>query len=328
MAIRRFVRLRKGLLRGAWTHEAANELKTAGSGNLCSPEAGLLYRSSLWQGCYALDSMEDIASRARIKPPPSWNLKWLIPLLIRTGHEDTAAVLYERANPLVKGLFRANPSVLQLCYRRDLAVYKPAYSCAFLETLFSLTLTLSEFLADKRGQSICIVGNAPSGDRLNASRGSQIDQHDLVFRFNDFSSDPASCGKRTDLWITTPSRDSYSKSGLSDQTPMMLTGNDLLYRPGGIAARLSEAVRTEKAIILTDTDDWSSLVRQLKAPPSAGLLVAKTTRRHHSGATSFFGFSGGKSEQNHSYDNRGFSRRHNWQEEAALYAELMPNRHS
>jgi len=54
-------------------------------------------------------------------------------------------------------------------------------------------------------QTIAIVGNAPT--ELNKSKGSTIDEADVVVRFNRFSTDKKfhiDYGKRCDLWVVNP----------------------------------------------------------------------------------------------------------------------------
>lgn len=61
---------------------------------------------------------------------------------------------------------------------------------------------LTNFIAQK---TIAVVGNSPS--LSNSNFGAQIDQHDIVCRFNRYprhASHAPDVGKRIDIWITSP----------------------------------------------------------------------------------------------------------------------------
>lgn len=61
-------------------------------------------------------------------------------------------------------------------------------------------LSLGEFRNRIAGKSICLIAN--SGKVGESSMGSQIDDYDLVVRFNSYRIDPAHTGKRTDIHVT------------------------------------------------------------------------------------------------------------------------------
>ncbi len=72
----------------------------------------------------------------------------------------------------------------------------------FLESTRKNEVCLKKYLD---GKSIAIVGNSPC--ELNKSKGREIDSHDIVIRFNNFSQSLEFCkdyGVKTNIWVITP----------------------------------------------------------------------------------------------------------------------------
>ncbi|MFI5902762.1 hypothetical protein [Streptomyces cyaneofuscatus] len=61
-------------------------------------------------------------------------------------------------------------------------------------------LTLGEFRNRIAGKSICLIANSKRVG--NSSLGAEIDDYDLVVRFNSYRIDPAATGRRTDIHAT------------------------------------------------------------------------------------------------------------------------------
>ncbi|MYR95153.1 MULTISPECIES: glycosyltransferase family 29 protein [unclassified Streptomyces] len=61
-------------------------------------------------------------------------------------------------------------------------------------------LTLGEFRNRIAGKSICLIANSQRVG--NSSLGKEIDDYDLVVRFNSYRIDPAATGRRTDIHVS------------------------------------------------------------------------------------------------------------------------------
>lgn len=61
-------------------------------------------------------------------------------------------------------------------------------------------LTLGEFRNRIAGKTICLIANSQRVG--NSSLGSEIDDYDLVVRFNSYRIDPAATGRRTDIHVS------------------------------------------------------------------------------------------------------------------------------
>lgn len=81
-----------------------------------------------------------------------------------------------------------------------------------------------------KDKTIAIVGN--SGCELNQNKGSEIDSHDIVIRFNNYPEDEKwakDYGKKTDIWVRNLSVDLIQKDRL-DQYAYIIQNDDLIYR--------------------------------------------------------------------------------------------------
>ena len=81
---------------------------------------------------------------------------------------------------------------------------KPYYQ--FFERANKNAISFLEFLKDK---SIAVVGNSPC--ELNKNKGNQIDQHDVVIRFNNFEINEQTIvdyGSKASVWMCTPTLES------------------------------------------------------------------------------------------------------------------------
>ncbi|UOA29031.1 glycosyltransferase family 29 protein [Pseudosulfitobacter sp. DSM 107133] len=91
----------------------------------------------------------------------------------------------------------------------NVAPFKPSLRERYaptLEELLRFRRNMGGFAdAIRSGARICVVGNAPTLD--GSGRGEQIDDHDLVIRFNNFRAGgtrTADVGQKTNIWARTP----------------------------------------------------------------------------------------------------------------------------
>ena len=105
-----------------------------------------------------------------------------------------------------------NASISRLQFVPKVAEYID-YSYAELSSNFRKCKVINEFAKDSekrfldfiKDKSIAVVGNAPN--EIGKKLGKEIDSHDIVVRFNNFSTAPQfteDYGKKTNIWAITP----------------------------------------------------------------------------------------------------------------------------
>lgn len=119
---------------------------------------------------------------------------------------------------------------------------------------------------------VCVAGNAAS--TRGRGLGAAIDKHDCVIRFNQFARDAQArtdSGARLDVWVVSPG---YSGPAPQDVRWVVMTGPDMRYRLQDwepVLPLLDAGV----PVLTVPLASWRTLVRDLLAPPSAGLLMLR-----------------------------------------------------
>lgn len=130
----------------------------------------------------------------------------------------------------------------------------------------------ADFLNRNRG-SVCIVGNAAS--LSGAGMGEKIDAHEVVVRFNHYcsgTSRPEDTGRRIDIWVRAPD---LNTAGLVENPKadwIVLSGPDIRYQLANWEP-LGPYMEAGRKILTVPLDIWRTLVKELHAPPSAGILL-------------------------------------------------------
>lgn len=128
------------------------------------------------------------------------------------------------------------------------------------------------WLATVRG-SLCVVGNA--GSLTGSGLGARIDAHRAVARFNRYRSTPhrhADVGARLDIWMCSPE---FAGTELPARCPadwLVLSGCDIRYQLYHWQ-RLLPLLASGCRVLTVPGHVWAALVRELHAPPSAGVLL-------------------------------------------------------
>lgn len=170
---------------------------------------------------------------------------------------------------------------------------------------------------------ICVVGNAAT--EIGKYQQQAIDSADIVFRFNSAVTNNTyseAYGSRTDYWVVSPSY-SVQASNLKANR-IVLSGVSPFHKPSIYWQTLANIQQTEYFVFPKSV--WYSLVAELKAPPSAGLLCLATLINWRPKATTIetYGINNAAvSTQNHYSDNNKRSTRHNWTGESLLVKQLM-----
>ena len=163
-----------------------------------------------------------------------------------------------------------------------------------------------------------LVGNSP---KLQHSRlGACIDSADAVIRFNNcFSqhSNTMDAGSKCHIWVMAPD---YHGQPPANAQWCLLSGPNMLWWQQRWPKWLNSA---QVKVISIPLAHWRALVRQLAAPPSAGLLTASFIASQVSQQSVLqlagFGYNPAQEQQYHyaAPEHKAVSR-HNWQAEYQL----------
>lgn len=178
-----------------------------------------------------------------------------------------------------------------------------------------------EDLNNKAHKGIAVVGN--SGRLLGQAKGSLIDSHGAVIRFNQ----PATShdahlhlGVHTHTRVVAPGY----KGVIPPCNWVVLSGPEMQYQRQNWR-HLAPVFKRETPIVTVPLELWASLVEQLEAPPSAGLLMLAWLRRQPGLSNAIhpygFGYSPSEPVPYHAADpNHPPAIRHRWGKEAELIA--------
>lgn len=181
----------------------------------------------------------------------------------------------------------------------------------------------SEFARDLRralaGDGVAVIGNAAG--LLNSGLGGAIDSHEMVIRFNHFmgaSAPVRDVGGKIDVWVVAPGYDGPLPESVGR---IVMTGPDMRYRMADWS-RFMPLVERGVPLLTVPLDIWRTLVRQLEAPPSAGVLVLSWLHALNAGweglAMAGIGSGIGKGRYHATLSRHVASSRHAWQREADL----------
>ena len=119
--------------------------------------------------------------------------------------------------------------------------------------------------------SICVVGNA--ANLIDSGLGTKIDGHETVVRFNQYlseSTEGSDIGEQTSAWVRAPN---LRETKLRAQHPhwIVLSGADPIYQLRDWST-IVPLLQRGTQVITIPLEIWQQLVRELRAPPSAGVL--------------------------------------------------------
>ncbi|MBP0495694.1 glycosyltransferase family 29 protein [Pararoseomonas indoligenes] len=194
------------------------------------------------------------------------------------------------------------------------------------DTIRSNTCNLARRLANP-ALRIAVVGNSPCERGL--SKGQAIDEHDEVFRFNQYSiaeKYQADYGSKTTI-VSRLRLNDANFSVLSPGMTILLKRPHFLHQP----ADWSRALEMSRAgIVITSQplQPFYELAGLLGSPPSSGIAICYLlkTLRGTLERKNFFGFSfvGQVDPGTTHYTGKGLARStHNWEREAELFTGLF-----
>jgi len=174
------------------------------------------------------------------------------------------------------------PAAAALAQRVDLLSMEAQALALLQNQQEAWRVEFSEYLTGNR-DSICVVGNAAGV--ANTALGRRIDAQQVVVRFNRFSMAPATAATKENsltaqrrdvgcclgVWVCSPDVPVPYPPAVDLVEWVVITGPDVRYHLsnwGNIIALLKQ----QKKVLTVPLRVWRMLVRELKAPPSAGIL--------------------------------------------------------
>lgn len=163
------------------------------------------------RGKYIDDFIVNYLQKGWFRFPNDWNQLWYLSFVHYKSESDPNFIgrIYEsvsHANSMSSSV--KNIPKLAIRFDNSYSTFNDEFRKSKIVEQFSLRYE-NQFLNYIRNKSIAIVGNAPS--ELGFAKGVEIDSHDVVVRFNNFSTDKkyiSDYGKKTNVWAITPSIES------------------------------------------------------------------------------------------------------------------------
>ncbi|MDR1168417.1 MAG: glycosyltransferase family 29 protein [Heliobacteriaceae bacterium] len=120
------------------------------------------------------------------------------------------------------------PALCRICVENKIFIDERTTKAAKIFEIMQKTdeNTFIDFVKDK---NVAVVGNSPCEKGLK--KGKDIDAHDIVIRFNNFSTDAEyseDYGQKTDIWCRVVSSDQIFRE-ISDDTKMVILPSKLCY---------------------------------------------------------------------------------------------------
>jgi hypothetical protein len=239
-------------------------------------------------------------------------------------------------------LTNANRATWQKAITLPLAAYIREYSvktsikinaeidtkAALFQMLTRNGTAFANYIGDRNAR-IAVVGNAPN--EIGRGRGTEIDRHDIVVRFNIFDVSNAyenDYGSRIDVIITTERVLQDIRTEYAERAKYIVMSRNLALRSDAkLDTLLENDVHKDRYVYLPD-QDRTYLYAQLGRGASAGLKFLYHLSRLRGGLenVSTYGFAftePNASGSAHYFETHTSSQRHNWPAEKRLFNQLL-----
>ncbi len=164
-----------------------------------------------FRNMFVSDFIEMYTSNGLFDYNKDWNQQWYIIFMnyMKKGNVKYHSRLYESLTHMKpdKSIIQFMPAVAS---QFDTSFSTPTDNLRKVKVIYDNNLKnlekLQEFISNK---SIAVVGNAPS--EIGLKNGIEIDSHDIVIRFNNFSTEKKyseDYGVKTNIWAVTPAIES------------------------------------------------------------------------------------------------------------------------
>jgi hypothetical protein len=261
---------------------------------ISSPYWRLQRRLQLHRAGVAIGKIVDVSDR-EIALADAPELLRLATLLAEGGAVTQALSLFDKARKEDRGIYERQRYLgLTVSGARMRAGFAESYQgdLRAAEHLKRSSGTFEELVRSSRGR-VAIVGNSPI--ELGKSRGEEIDSHEIVIRFNNFSTDAKyerDYGKKTDVWVRsiTP--------GAVERRPnlrprLVLFGLPVYWRKMNSQDTIVECAEAEQPCEEMPAHIYRGILARVGTSVSAGLAVIHWVRSisQMENPPSIFGFS-------------------------------------
>ncbi len=191
-----------------------------------------------------------------------------------------------------------------------------------LEKAKGFTHIYQDFIGNR---TVAIVGNAAV--EVGGDKGREIDAHDLVVRFNNFSLEERfrrDYGSKTHLWVRSPSIKEVKYRRIHGLECVLISGYPVVHKPTMMWRWLDQLVADQLCFAFFSQDTYHELCKRLSAPPSAGMqfIYSLFKMRNDMQRVSVYGFDFNQSVSYQYYSRAKASNRHNWSLEYKLFREI------
>jgi hypothetical protein len=204
----------------------------------------------------------------------------------------------------------------------------PAEYAELYEKLQQDTASVMETIRDKR-RSLAVVGNSPC--ERGQRRGRMIDAHDLVTRFNVFSTSEefaADYGTKCNIHVRSLPEDEDANEFSMVSDTIVLSRADLIYR-NRQWKNILELARSGAKLSAFPTGFHQGLYKKLGGAPSSGIAFCALVKQERGvlSRASCFGFAfvdqiGAKRTSAHYFRDARPSFSHQWKREKEMFDEL------
>lgn len=303
--------------------------KLSWPGKSKSPRTDLWNRLKRFRDYAPIASLEPVKDREIDVAKPS-QLIDLSALLCEAGDYTTALYCIRRARrriPDITDRFRYLGATAALARLDPALAAEYPLDVAAMAHLDRFNDRFAE-LIERHRDSICVVGNGPT--EIGHGRGREIDEHDLVIRFNGFSTGPQhrpDYGEKTDIWVRHHHyRQIARRPGFTPQ--LTICSSTLPWRVRNGQNLAIEYATQDLALTYCPTLVAVRLAEQCGARASAGLRALEWIRQILGGLSSVhvYGFSReAEQDSNAHYYLKASSNNasHDWSAEKRLLNEML-----
>ncbi len=176
---------------------------------------------------------------------------------------------------------------------------------------------------------VAIVGNSPV--ELGKGVGQIIDSHDVVIRFNNFSTSSEfsnDYGKKTDIWVKAGYFDLMSRRNVDEFKLIVQPMGDMIYRDPNGAAYVADYIDKSCNVEFIDPTVLYELYNILGSQPSSGVIILYCIYKLKGRIPrdSVFGFSFVDQESGstgYTYRVKAGRFNHNWKSELDLFNKIV-----
>ncbi len=180
---------------------------------------------------------------------------------------------------VLKNFSECSPAIAAVLKKRDETISAKESVLSVLQSQQNAWRDMFSGYLEENRNNICVVGNAATVE--SSEIGHVVDSYGVVFRFNHFSASNSSVnlqtieqldiGSRLDVWVCAPNLQPPYPIELDSVEWVVISGPDVRYQLADWS-NIIPLLNAGKRVLTVPLHIWRSLVHELEAPPSAGLV--------------------------------------------------------